>query len=198
MKDLVEHIRSIHFTILVVTLIITAAMRLEKEKSLDRAATDAEAILRLSERWDDTTKNFIDDLDRAYLKRPKTISAVPTIPSASEETFVKVGTYEVFGENDYLKSQIAKQMQMQSAIVGSPTPAIEEALKRPISKGYFIVNSNWLFVHKGQDGEYRVEPAKKWQTLNDFVRFWDNGCELIFLRQNCDISAELAVWRSTE
>jgi hypothetical protein len=56
MKELVEHIRTIHFTILVVALALTAALQIEPRRPLERAAADAEAILLLSQRWDETFK----------------------------------------------------------------------------------------------------------------------------------------------
>jgi hypothetical protein len=59
MKDLVEHIRTIHFTILVVALALTAALQIEHRRPLERAAADAEAILLLRQRWDETF-NAID------------------------------------------------------------------------------------------------------------------------------------------
>jgi hypothetical protein len=55
MKDLVEHIRTVHFTVLVVALILTAALQIEKRRTMERAASDAEAILLLSQRWDETS-----------------------------------------------------------------------------------------------------------------------------------------------
>jgi hypothetical protein len=51
MKDLVEHIRAVHFTVLVIALILTAALQIEKQRPLERAASDAEAILLISQRW---------------------------------------------------------------------------------------------------------------------------------------------------
>jgi len=56
MKDLVEHIRTVHFTVLVVALILTAALQIEKRRTMERAASDAEAVLLLSQRWDETSK----------------------------------------------------------------------------------------------------------------------------------------------
>lgn len=56
MQDLVDHIRTVHFTLLVVTFVLTAALQVDRKRPLERAATDAEAILQLSERWNETTK----------------------------------------------------------------------------------------------------------------------------------------------
>jgi hypothetical protein len=47
MKDLVEHIRTVHFTVLVVTLVLIASLQIENRRPLERAAADAEAIATL-------------------------------------------------------------------------------------------------------------------------------------------------------
>ena len=62
---------------------------------------------------------------------------------------------------------------MQSAVTGKAPPTIPSVFDEPQSLGYFIVNSNWLLAHRAQDGSYAVEQPTRWQTLNDFVKFWD-------------------------
>jgi len=63
MKDLVDHLRTVHFTVLVVALIFTAALQFERRRPLERAADDAEAILHLAQRWRDTLDHLKADVD---------------------------------------------------------------------------------------------------------------------------------------
>jgi hypothetical protein len=63
MKDLVEHIRTVHFTLLIVALVLTAALQIEKKRPLERAADDAEALLQLTERWPETIDAIYKQLD---------------------------------------------------------------------------------------------------------------------------------------
>src|SRR5262249_11931867 len=58
MKDLVDHVRTVHFTVFVVALILTMALRGRTRPQLDRAATDAEAILLLQQQWPQVREAF--------------------------------------------------------------------------------------------------------------------------------------------
>jgi hypothetical protein len=64
MNDLVEHIRTVHFTVLIVVLAMTAALQIDKKGPLERAATDAEIILHMTERWEETRAAITNDLDK--------------------------------------------------------------------------------------------------------------------------------------
>lgn len=65
MKDLVEHIRTVHFTVLVVALILLVASGIEKKRPLQQAASDAEALLLLQQRWADVNAELKKELDAA-------------------------------------------------------------------------------------------------------------------------------------
>jgi hypothetical protein len=51
MKDLVDHIRTVHFTVFIVALVLTVALQGRKKPQLDRAASDARAIRLLEQKW---------------------------------------------------------------------------------------------------------------------------------------------------
>jgi len=90
MKDLVDHVRTVHFTVLVVALILIAALQFEKRRSLERAADDAEAILHLAQRWRDTLAHLTADVD--VIMESNLIVAQP---SGIELVFPERGVYRV-------------------------------------------------------------------------------------------------------
>ena len=159
MKDLVEHIRSIHFTILALALVITASTQLEKTKGLERAARDAEAILRLSERWDETSANMFRSLD-SQLHLEYGVSTTQ-YGALSDQLPIAPGPYEIFTD---------KQSQMSGAFAASTPETLPPELT---SSGYFAVNSRWLYVSKDSSGRYAVQKPPPWKTLSDFTSFWD-------------------------
>jgi hypothetical protein len=57
-KELVEHIRAVHFTVFVIALVLTIAIRGHRKPQLDRAADDAEAILLLNQKWRTVTEKL--------------------------------------------------------------------------------------------------------------------------------------------
>jgi hypothetical protein len=63
MDDLVGHIRTVHFTVMVVAFVLIAALQVEKKRPLERASTDAETILQMTEQWDEITAAITKDLD---------------------------------------------------------------------------------------------------------------------------------------
>jgi hypothetical protein len=65
MKDLVDHIRTVHFTLLAVSLILLAALQIPRKRPLEKAADDAEAIYLISQQSlavSDAVKNQLNDI----------------------------------------------------------------------------------------------------------------------------------------
>ena len=91
MKDLIEHIRTVHFTLLVVVLIMIAALQIQRKRPSEKAASDAELIRHLSERWSETAVAVISDLDRTALTDPPRTGSV----SSSEIVLPAYGQYSV-------------------------------------------------------------------------------------------------------
>ena len=75
MKDLIEQIRTVHFTILVVALVLTAALQIERKRPLERAAADAEAVRQLSEKWAESTTAIAADVDKVLADRKEQLLA---------------------------------------------------------------------------------------------------------------------------
>jgi hypothetical protein len=88
-KALIEHIRTVHFTVLVVALILTAALQIDKKRPLERAAADAEAILRLQQRWEDTSAEIRKAVDAS---RSSTVSL--SIGESHKMTIPEPGLYD--------------------------------------------------------------------------------------------------------
>jgi hypothetical protein len=65
MKELVDHIRTVHFTVFVVALVLTIAARGHKKPQLERAASDAEAILLLEQKLPAVNEALVKEVDKA-------------------------------------------------------------------------------------------------------------------------------------
>jgi hypothetical protein len=73
MAELVDHIRTVHFTVLIVAFTIMIALGVDNQRALGRAAGDAESILHMVEDWDDTV-SAIDKEVKANASKAKPIS----------------------------------------------------------------------------------------------------------------------------
>jgi len=147
MNDLVEHIRAVHFTVLVVALVLTAALQIEKKRPLERAASDAETILQMTERWDETSLAITDDLQRQtneLYKKAKIYA--PTAQSSDRIDRPELGFYQ-FGILSKNKSA--------------------EANAR------VFISSPWIYFDGDKNGGTSDGMLSKWQTLTDFLDFWD-------------------------
>jgi hypothetical protein len=89
MKELVEHIRAVHFTILLLALVLTAANHIQKKVALERAADDAEAIYEASLNWHEANAAMISQLNgEARLNPPHELE-----PHGSKGLLLPEGIY---------------------------------------------------------------------------------------------------------
>ncbi|MGF7179136.1 hypothetical protein [Tunturiibacter psychrotolerans] len=145
MKDLVEHIRTVHFTLLVVALVLTAALQFEKKRPLERAADDAEAILQLTERWQETVSSIYRQLDiqasEDHLRFPKIPEDGSVLP--------KPGFYDLAVMN---RGKIVDGYRAQ-----------------------LTITEHWIFFNGKHQSPERVSGSvPQWTTLSDFLGFWDD------------------------
>lgn len=93
MKDLVDHIRTVHFTVLIVALVLTIALQWHKKPQLERAASDAQAILLLDQKW-----SRIED---AFRKPTELHAAVRTPSKGARLAGIRPGRYMLRGYTVY-------------------------------------------------------------------------------------------------
>lgn len=105
MKDLVDHIRTVHFTVLVVALMLTAALQFEKRRPLERAAADMEAILHLGQHWRETTTR----LETAADEIMDHVSVVVQPPPGVEVVFPERGLYQTLAPKSRELKFLAKR-----------------------------------------------------------------------------------------
>ena len=123
MKDLVEHIRTIHFTLLVIVLTMTVALYTEKKASLVRAASDAALIQYLADHPIPMADAIFHELDVEEGERE--------IPPEDFGRAVRTGTYAI---TDRFNKRVDVDIPVQWLYVaptddgdlrGDPIPEIE-------------------------------------------------------------------------
>ncbi len=148
MKDLVEHIRTVHFTVFLVALILTIALRGPTKPHLERAASDAEAILLLEQKWQQVSDVFGKAAD-AESNGPRLIDM-----SGVQEVFFEPGMYEVRGLSVYPNR-----------------PVIFEIPKRWV---YVDGAEKDETIGWGESQELFDKLPSPWKTLKEFLKFWDD------------------------
>jgi hypothetical protein len=140
----VDHIRTVHFTVLVVALILTAALQFDKRRPLERAAADMDAISHLGQRWPDTLAHLqtaadeIMDHDLLAVSQPRGVELV----------FPERGVYQTSA----LKSRKGNS-----------------ELKFRVIKKWIYVDDT-----ADDDDELLDRLPKRWTNLHEFFDFWDS------------------------
>lgn len=145
MKDLVEHIRTVHFTVLVVSFVLTAALQIERKRPVERAAADAEAILRLQQRWSETEAQLRKAANVAAERFASTFAGGPPGPTT---VLPRRGVYRTQGPTGY---------------------PVESVLRFQIVEGWLFTDNRPLTDEKSS--LTRFPPP--WNTLQEFLTFWD-------------------------
>lgn len=150
MKDLVDHIRTVHFTVFVVALILTVALHGERRPRLDRAASDAEAILLLQERWLQVSNGLIKAADTVI-----------------DHSFVVTDAQGL----DVVVHRETGLYATQSSDAGSGRPVIFEVRRRWIYVDETEPDENpgW-----GESEELLDRLPDPWKNFGEFVKFWDD------------------------
>lgn len=148
MKDLVDHIRTVHFTVFLVALILTIALRGPTKPHLERAASDAEAILFLEQNWQQVTDAFSKAAD-AESSGPRIFDT-----SGVQDVFLEPGRYEVRGLSVYPNRPVIFDIPKRWVYVDG---AEEDE------------NIGW-----GESEELFDKLPSSWKTLKEFLKFWDD------------------------
>lgn len=148
MKDLVEHIRTVHFTVFVVAFILAIALRGRTKPQLDRAAADAEAILLLQQKWPKVREAFSNAANTSNsligLMEPKGGHILESEP----------GRYAVRGYTVYSQRPVTFDVPGRWIYVDGTEP--DE-------------NIGW-----GASEELFEKLPTSWKTLKEFLQFWDD------------------------
>jgi hypothetical protein len=144
MKDLVDHIRTVHFTVLVVALILTASLQFEKRRPLERAAVDMEAISHLAQHWPDTVAHLETAADEIMDHHSLVIGQ----PQGVELLFPEPGLYQALAP----KSR-----------------KVSSKLNFGVTKRWIYVDET-----AEDDEELLSRRPKQWTNLREFFDFWDS------------------------
>jgi len=148
MKDLVDHVRTIHFTVFLVALILTIALRGHTKAGLERAASDAEAILLLSQRWPQVEDGFAETADKTmkhgFVLMTTGLESIPSEP----------GFHELRPASSSAPQTIVFQVRKPWIYADGSEP--DE-------------NPGW-----GESEEQLDKLPKRWTTLSEFLKFWDD------------------------
>lgn len=151
MKDLVDHIRTVHFTVFVVALVLTIALQKHKKPQLDRAAADAEAILLLEQRWPIVTNALSKAVDDALNHSITVTSGVERTTRTLE--IAEPGRYKIKGHSVYPDRSLIFQVPRKWIYV-------DQTLQDE--------NPGW-----GESEEFIERLPTKWTNLKEFSSFWD-------------------------
>ena len=150
MKELVDHIRTVHFTVFVVALVLTMSARGHKKPQLERAASDAEAILLLEQKWPAVKEAFIREVDSAFNR-----GAVAFVSgnNARPLDVDNPGLYKISGHDVYPNRPLIFEVRRKWIYVDG-TEADE--------------NPGW-----GESDELTDRVPSGWKNLKEFFDFWD-------------------------
>lgn len=137
MKELVEHIRTVHFTVLAVALILVMASGIEKKRPLQRAASDAEALLLVQQRWQEVESELKKAGDAAVSADPISywdgtnwLTATPHMPG-------------LYGSDVLIQGEVRRHLRFStqkwlSVTTSVEFPPINSSLTRFSTLGQFL------------------------------------------------------------
>lgn len=149
MKDLVDHIRTVHFTVFVVALVMTVALYGPMKPHLERAASDAEALLLLEQKWRDLAKAFRKAAADAA-KGPNVIM----VPEGTRLIDPEPGLYTIRNLSVYPRRPIIFEIPKNWIYVDGAEP--DE-------------NPGW-----GESQNLFDKLPQPWSNFKQFLHFWDD------------------------
>jgi hypothetical protein len=153
LKDLVEHIRTVHFTLLVVCLVLLATSFEEKKRPLVRADEDARAVEELSREKDAV-------LDRINDAAANAASAAGAVSKETWFGFVEPTSWPVTGRAGIIQQPVSVFFKNSSSFVYFASLRQESG-------------ADHVGLWSLSNGADMVDPSAQWRTLADFVAFWD-------------------------